>query len=104
MAPLEKMKFRNPDDKMAASARHPSLKYLSVQELIRVQSWVRMSSVTVGYFKRGLLLRWRPFWCRDSRLHPQTTMYEIFCLKKWFLGLIVSPYSLLVFSTHLKND
>jgi hypothetical protein len=43
------------------------------------------------------------FQLRQNSAKKQKTMYDFFCLKKWFSGFTVFPHSSIVFSTPLKN-
>jgi hypothetical protein len=60
-------------------------------------------SVTDAEHEHILGLKKSYFQLRQNCAKKQKTMYDFFVKKKWFSGLIVSPYSKFVFSTPLKN-
>jgi hypothetical protein len=76
-----------------------------LQSLEKVKAFFYAHSVTDADRENILSLKKSYFQFRQNSAKKQKTMYDSFVKKKkWFSGLIVSPYSLFVFSTPLKND
>jgi hypothetical protein len=74
------------------------------EALEEVKAFFYAHSVTDADCENILSLKKSYFQLRKNSAKKQKTMYDFFGLKKWFSGLIVSPYSSFVFSTPLKND
>jgi hypothetical protein len=89
---------------------------LKIIEELREESW----GETCGYCKMTRVARYAHsvtdagcehilgleklyFQLRQKSANKQKTMYDFFCLKKWFSGFTVFPHSSIIFSTPLKN-
>jgi hypothetical protein len=71
--------------------------------LEKVKAFFFAHSVTDADREHILSLEKSYFELRQNSAKKQKTMYDFFCLKKWFSGFIVSPHLSIVFSTPLKN-